>query len=104
MAIFSLFEIEKTITAKNIIIAAGSIESPFPIEGWTLPGVMTVGAAQILMKNSGLIAKEPVVFAGTGPLLYLTAYQYIKLGGKISIILDTTPVKNYLNAIQFIIN
>jgi len=93
-----------SIQAKNIIIAAGSIERPFPIEGWTLPGVMTVGAAQILMKSSGLIAKEPVVFAGTGPLLYLTAYQYIKLGGKISVILDTTPVKNYLKAIQFIIS
>ena len=93
-----------SIQAKNIIIATGSIERPFPIEGWTLPGVMTVGAAQILMKSSSLIAKEPVVFAGTGPLLYLTAYQYIKLGGKISAILDTTPVKNYLKAIQFIIS
>ena len=44
-----------SIQAKNIIIATGSIERPFPIEGWTLPGVMTVGAAQILMKNSGLV-------------------------------------------------
>ena len=90
-----------SIQAKYIIIATGSIERPFPIEGWTLPGVMSVGAAQILIKNSGLLAKEPVVFAGTGPLLYLTAYQYLKLGGKISIILDTTPAKNYLKAIKF---
>ena len=30
----------------------GALERPFPIPGWTLPGVMTAGAAQILLKSS----------------------------------------------------
>ncbi|HZR03968.1 MAG TPA: (2Fe-2S)-binding protein, partial [Burkholderiales bacterium] len=66
------------------------LERPFPIPGWTLPGVMTAGAAQILLKSAGLIARGPTVLAGTGPLLWLLAAQYLRVGGSISTILDTT--------------
>ncbi|MGC2412479.1 MAG: FAD-dependent oxidoreductase, partial [Stellaceae bacterium] len=38
----------ETVAARHILIAAGAIERAVPIPGWTLPGVMTVGAAQIL--------------------------------------------------------
>lgn len=33
---------------KNILIATGAAESPAPIPGWTLPGVMSIGAAQVM--------------------------------------------------------
>ena len=56
------------IKADNIILATGAIERPFPVPGWTRPGVMTVGAAQTLLKASSLTA-EGAVFAGTGPLV-----------------------------------
>src|SRR4029079_8552573 len=36
----------RLVQAKRVIIATGSLERPFPIPGWTLPGVMTAGAAQ----------------------------------------------------------
>ena len=38
-----------------MILATGALERPFPIPGWTLPGVMTAGAAQTLLKASGLV-------------------------------------------------
>ena len=50
-----------------------------PVDGWTLPGVMTVGGAQTLLKQAA-VGAEHAVFVGTGPLLYLTAAQYIRAG------------------------
>lgn len=86
------------VTAAQIIVATGAQERPFPIPGWTLPGVMTAGAAQVLLKTSGLIADDPV-FVGTGPLLYLTAAQYVRAGARIKAVLDTTPAGNYWRAL-----
>ena len=39
----------------RVILATGAQERPFPIPGWTLPGVMTAGAAQILLKTAGVV-------------------------------------------------
>ncbi|MFL9883202.1 FAD-dependent oxidoreductase [Paraburkholderia agricolaris] len=85
------------ITAKRIILATGAIERPCPIPGWTLPGVMTAGAAQILLKTAG-VARTDAVFAGSGPLLYLVASQYARLGIPIRAVLDTTPAHHYVRA------
>jgi NADPH-dependent 2,4-dienoyl-CoA reductase/sulfur reductase-like enzyme len=84
----------RLITAGKVILATGALERPVPILGWTLPGVMTVGAAQTLLKSSGLIASGEIVIAGTGPLLWLLAAQYLEAGAEISAILDTTPRSN----------
>lgn len=64
------------IQGKYVLVATGALERPFPIKGWTLPGVMTVGAAQIMMKTAGLAAQQAVL-VGAGPLLYLVAAQMI---------------------------
>ena len=80
----------RMIKAHRVIIATGALERPFPVSGWTLPGVMTVGGAQTLLKASGLIPRGRVVLAGAGPLLWLYADQLLKAGGKIQAILDTT--------------
>ena len=86
------------IQARHVIIATGALERPFPIPGWTLPGVMTVGAAQTLLKASGLYPPSRTVIAGMGPLHWLYAAQVLRLGGRIEAILDTTPNANYLRA------
>lgn len=77
--------------ARHILLATGAQERPFPIPGWTLPGVVTAGAAQILLKSAGLVPGERTVLAGCGPLLYLIAWQYLNAGVKIDRILETTP-------------
>jgi thioredoxin reductase/bacterioferritin-associated ferredoxin len=71
------------------ILATGAIERSVPFEGWTLPGVMTAGAAQLLLKGSGTVPSGLIVLAGNGPLLLLLATQYLKLGMKPAAILDT---------------
>lgn len=88
----------KALRADKIILATGAQERPFPVPGWTLPGVMTVGSAQILLKSSGLVSPN-AVFAGTGPLMYLVAYQYLKAGVPVRAILDTAESGNLWRAL-----
>lgn len=90
--------VARALTARHIILATGAQERPFPIPGWTLPGVMPAGAAQIALKAHGLVPSGRVVLAGTGPLLYLLASQLLKAGVKITALLDTTPKRNWLRA------
>jgi len=89
----------RVIEAGRVIIATGSQERPFPIPGWTLPGVMTAGAAQTALKAQGLVVDGRTVMAGSGPLLWLLAAQTLRAGGKIDAILDTTPRRNWLQAV-----
>jgi len=60
-----------------------------PVPGWTLPGVMSVGALQIMLKTSGVISRG-VMFIGTGPLIYQLAAQYVAAGAPALVILDTS--------------
>jgi NADPH-dependent 2,4-dienoyl-CoA reductase/sulfur reductase-like enzyme len=89
----------RAIRAHRILIATGAIERPVPIPGWTLPGVMTVGAAQIMLKTAGLVPDGRVVMAGQGPLIWLVAAQLIRAGAPPALILETTPHANYHAAI-----
>jgi NADPH-dependent 2,4-dienoyl-CoA reductase/sulfur reductase-like enzyme len=78
------------VQATHVIIATGALERPFPIPGWTLPGVMTAGGAQTLLKASGIVPEGRTVLAGSGPLLWLLAWQLLNAGASIDAILDTT--------------
>lgn len=84
--------------ARRIVIAAGAMERPVPVPGWTLPGVMGAGAAQTLLKSAGLVPDAPTVIAGSGPLLYLVALQLLAAGARIAAVLDTTPRENIRKA------
>ncbi|MBB1251568.1 NAD(P)/FAD-dependent oxidoreductase [Rhizobium sp. G21] len=75
----------------DLILATGAMERPVPFEGWTLPGVMGVGVAQLLLKTSAIAPSGRIALAGNGPLLLLFATQLLKLGVEISAILDTSP-------------
>lgn len=88
----------RLLQAGRVIVATGALERPFPIPGWTLPGVMTVGAGQTLLKASGILPAGKTVIAGLGPLLWLYAAQVLRAGGKIDAILDTTPRANWIAA------
>ena len=80
-----------TLNAKRLILATGAIERPMPFPGWTLPGVLTAGAGQILLKSAGITPAGPVVLAGSGPLLLLLAVQYLRAGLQIAALVETAP-------------
>ena len=84
---------------RMLLIATGALERAVPFPGWTLPGVMTVGAEQILMKSADEIPDRPVWIAGSGPLTLLYATQLLEAGGAIQGILDTAPRANRYRAL-----
>jgi len=80
------------VQAGAVLIATGAMERPMPIPGWTLPGVMSVGAAQTMLKTGGNGAEE-AVFVGSGPLFYLTIWQYLQAGFAVKAVVDTAPAR-----------
>ena len=85
-------------SARHVLLAGGAQERPVPFPGWTLPGVMTAGAAQILMKSAGMLPKDAVL-AGSGPLLYLIAAQMIDAGCPPRALVETQTPRMMLNAL-----
>ena len=76
--------------AQKVLIATGAMERPLPVLGWTLPGVMSCGAGQTLLKASGLAPEGRFVLAGCGPLLLLLTAQLIRAGRPPAALLETS--------------
>ncbi|WP_203076963.1 FAD/NAD(P)-dependent oxidoreductase [Falsiroseomonas ponticola] len=75
---------------RHLILATGATDRIMPLPGWTLPGVTSLGGAQIALKAQGCVIGREPVFLGTGPLLYLVAWQYLKAGVAVRAVLDTS--------------
>ncbi|MHA6327230.1 FAD/NAD(P)-dependent oxidoreductase [Roseivivax sp. CAU 1753] len=89
------------IAADRILLATGALERPMPVPGWTLPGVMTAGAGQILLKQSGVLARDAVL-VGSGPLLYLIAAQMVRAGTPPRAMVETQSAQNLVRAARHI--
>lgn len=87
------------VEARCVLLATGAQERPVPFPGWTLPGVLTVGAAQILLKTAQQVPAGPAWIAGCGPLPLLYAVQLLRAGGSLAGFLDTAPAGNRLAAL-----
>ncbi|CAM5337831.1 FAD-dependent oxidoreductase OS=Streptomyces tendae OX=1932 GN=F3L20_14650 PE=4 SV=1 [Streptomyces tendae] len=55
--------------APRLLAATGAYDRQLPFPGWDLPGVLTVGGLQALLKGGGVAAGSRVALGGTGPFL-----------------------------------
>ena len=76
--------ISQEILAERLIIATGAHDRNLAFPGWTLPGVLTPGGAQRLMKSEGIKPGQRAVLAGNGPFLLVVARQLLKAGVEIA--------------------
>ncbi|MDC1287519.1 FAD-dependent oxidoreductase [Gammaproteobacteria bacterium] len=88
------------VSAQRVVIACGAQERPMPFPGWDKAGVMTAGAAQILMKSAAMVPAEAPVLVGNGPLLLLLAWQYLRAGIKPRAIVDTAQSSQRWSALR----
>jgi thioredoxin reductase/bacterioferritin-associated ferredoxin len=79
------------LAADVLIVAAGAYDRAVPIAGWTLPGVLTVGGAQTILKTQRMRPGRRLLLAGTGPLLLVVASQMAKAGVEVVAVVD--PVR-----------
>jgi D-hydroxyproline dehydrogenase subunit alpha len=80
-----------TVHAQNIVIATGAYDLPLPFPGWTLPGVITAGAAQNLLKQNTVPGKK-VAISGSGPLQLALAAGFVKAGVKPLAVLESAHI------------
>lgn len=72
-----------------LVVATGAFERPQIVPGWTLPGVMTTGACQTLLRSYGVAPGRRVLFAGNGPLHFQAAAELIRAGRGVAAVAET---------------
>jgi thioredoxin reductase len=86
----------KSLTFDKLVVATGAYERPVPFPGWTLPGVLTAGSAQTLVKMQRVLPGKNILFAGTGPLQLVVANQVLDAGGKVEAVLEAGEIDNWM--------
>jgi len=76
---------------RRLILAPGAHERPVAIPGWTLPGVMTTGALQTLVRAQRVCPGERVLIAGSGPLNVQLACELLASGVKPLAVVEAAP-------------
>lgn len=86
------------VEAPRLIAATGAHERVVPFPGWTLPGVIGLAAATVLLKSHAARPAGPVVVAGCGPLLAAVAAGILGAGGKVAAVVDLAGAGDWLVA------
>ena len=96
---------ESSLTAEKLILATGAYDRTLPFPGWDLPGSMTPGAAQALLKGQGVLAGKKVIVAGTGPFLLPVATGLAESGAEIIGLLEAnSPLRWLLSPHALLLN
>jgi NADPH-dependent 2,4-dienoyl-CoA reductase/sulfur reductase-like enzyme len=81
----------RAVTARRILLAPGAHDRPVVFPGWTLPGVITAGGAQTLVKTQRILPGREIVFAGSGPLALAFPAQLRDYGANVTLVLEAGP-------------
>lgn len=84
---------------RALVVAVGATERVVPFPGWTLPGVIGLAAATILLKSQHVLPGERTLVAGCGPLLAAVAAGILKAGGTVAAIIDLDGPADWLRAL-----
>lgn len=88
------------VSARRVLLATGCYEMPVPFPGWHLPGVMSAGGMQTLLKSQRVAAGGHVVLAGSHPLLLVAAEQMLQAGVTIAAVVLSQPVTTAARALR----
>ena len=81
----------RLVRARRLLLATGAHDRPVAFPGWTLPGVLTAGGAQTLVKTQRVVPGRHVVFAGSGPLALAFPAQLRGYGVGVELVLEAGP-------------
>jgi NADPH-dependent 2,4-dienoyl-CoA reductase/sulfur reductase-like enzyme len=81
--------------AAALVVATGAHERVMPFPGWDLPGVLTAGAAQALLKGEGVLAGRRVLVAGTGPFLLAVAADLARGGAHVLAVVEEAATRGW---------
>jgi NADPH-dependent 2,4-dienoyl-CoA reductase/sulfur reductase-like enzyme len=84
---------------RALLVATGTTERIIPVPGWTLPGVMGLAAATILLKSQNMLPGHNAIVAGSGPLLFAVANGILKAGGRVAAVIDQASHGEWLGTL-----
>ncbi|GAB7105672.1 NAD(P)/FAD-dependent oxidoreductase [Streptomyces phaeofaciens JCM 4814] len=84
------------IRAHGVLLATGAYEKVLPFPGWTLPGVVTAGGAQALLKGGLTLPGRTAVVAGTGPLLLPVATGLAAAGARVVALVESAGPRDFV--------
>ena len=87
---------------KKLLISPGAYDRPVAFPGWTLPGVITAGAAQSLVKTQRVNPGSRIFFAGSGPLALAFPAQLSGYGANIVGIIEAAPRPGIFKALRIL--
>jgi NADPH-dependent 2,4-dienoyl-CoA reductase/sulfur reductase-like enzyme len=85
--------------AQALFLATGARERQLPFKGWTLPGVISTGGAQILMKSSAILPGRNTLIGGCGPLMLVLAAEILANRGGVRAVLDQSAAVQKLKSV-----
>ncbi|MBR7831422.1 FAD-dependent oxidoreductase, partial [Actinospica sp. MGRD01-02] len=85
----------ETVAASGLVLATGGYERVLPFPGWTLPGVLTAGGAQAMLKAGLALPGRRVVVAGSGPLLLPVASGLAAAGADVAGLYDSSDPRAF---------
>ncbi|KIE25795.1 oxidase [Streptomyces sp. MUSC 125] len=85
-----------TVRSDAVLLATGGYERVLPFPGWTLPGVVTAGGAQAMLKGSLVLPGRKIVVAGTGPLLLPVAAGLASAGAQVAALVESASPRALL--------
>lgn len=84
------------IKAPYVLLATGAAEKAIPIPGWNVPGVMAIGAAQVMNNFHRVSPGKKVAVVGNDPLALTVAHE-LKISGSKVVGIFLPPKNNYSN-------
>ncbi|RKE22781.1 FAD-dependent oxidoreductase [Streptomyces sp. TLI_171] len=92
-----------TVLARAVLLATGAHERHLPFPGWTLPGVVTAGGAQAMLKSGLVLPGRRIVVAGSGPLLLAAASSLVAAGARVPAIVEATSYLGYARGLPVLV-
>jgi len=92
---FALHTPGGVVEADRVVLATGAHDRSLPFPGWTLPGVVTVGGAQALLKGHGVLVGRRIVVAGAGPFLLAVAAGLVPAGADVVGVFEAGRPRGY---------
>ncbi|MEV5533127.1 FAD-dependent oxidoreductase [Streptomyces prunicolor] len=84
------------VRADAVLLATGGYEKVLPFPGWTVPGVLTAGGAQAMLKGTLAVPGRAAVVAGTGPLLLPVATGLAAAGVEVAALVESADPKAFV--------
>ena len=79
------------LAAKAVAVCSGAVENSLIFPGWTMPGVMTVGAVQTMINIHRVLPGRRVVIIGAGNVGLVVGFQIVQAGGEVVAVVDAAP-------------